>query len=288
MSLKMLPFHCGAKVGRNRTTCLRSSQDGTAWGYEKRSIRRLSGGQRQRVAIARAIIKPATCGTLGWAFVSTWLEVGQTCRYELRELQQQLGICFVFVTHDQEEALAMSDWILSWMTGEIVQSGTLVDIYDEPINHFVATCRWNQISCRNHDWGLRVEFNGKRFEAVDGGMKQNEPVESRHSSRGLAHYCQKKESFKWSRYAALPSGVHMRLSPMTDGNEWMIPQLVRPSLVRNRSGLWTREDIHIKRLNETEEEFDARIEEYVETEGMKQVWSNAIERKRWKQPLNSL
>ena len=60
-------------------------------------------------------------------------------QYELRELQQRLGITFVFVTHDQEEALAMSDWIFVMNEGEIVQSGTPVDIYDEPINHFVAT-----------------------------------------------------------------------------------------------------------------------------------------------------
>ena len=67
------------------------------------------------------------------------LKLRTEMQYELRELQQRLGITFVFVTHDQEEALAMSDWIFVMNDGEIVQSGTPVDIYDEPINHFVAT-----------------------------------------------------------------------------------------------------------------------------------------------------
>ena len=76
-------------------------------------------------------------------------------QYELRELQQRLGITFVFVTHDQEEALAMSDWIFVMNEGEIVQSGTPVDIYDEPINHFVATFyRGVQHPRWSHDRGL--------------------------------------------------------------------------------------------------------------------------------------
>ena len=69
-------------------------------------------------------------------------------QYELRELQQRLGITFVFVTHDQEEALAMSDWIFVMNDGEIVQSGTPVDIYDEPINTLLQPSSANQISCQ--------------------------------------------------------------------------------------------------------------------------------------------
>ena len=108
-------------------------------GYEKRSIRKLSGGQRQRVAIARAIINQPRVVLLDEPLSALDLKLRTDMQYELRELQQRLGITFVFVTHDQEEALAMSDWIFVMNDGEIVQSGTPVDIYDEPINHFVAT-----------------------------------------------------------------------------------------------------------------------------------------------------
>ena len=108
-------------------------------GFEKRSIRKLSGGQRQRVAIARAIVNEPRVVLLDEPLSALDLKLRTDMQYELRELQQRLGITFVFVTHDQEEALAMSDWIFVMNEGEIVQSGTPVDIYDEPINHFVAT-----------------------------------------------------------------------------------------------------------------------------------------------------
>ncbi|HHJ0036547.1 TPA: ABC transporter ATP-binding protein, partial [Streptococcus pyogenes] len=107
-------------------------------GYENRSIQKLSGGQRQRVAIARAIINQPRVVLLDEPLSALDLKLRTEMQYELRELQQRLGITFVFVTHDQEEALAMSDWIFVMNEGEIVQSGTPVDIYDEPINHFVA------------------------------------------------------------------------------------------------------------------------------------------------------
>ena len=95
-------------------------------------------------------------------------------QYELRELQQRLGITFVFVTHDQEEALAMSDWIFVMNDGEIVQSGTPVDIYDEPINHFVATfIGESNILPGTMIEDYLVEFNGKRSKRIDGGMKPN-------------------------------------------------------------------------------------------------------------------
>ncbi|HER4177173.1 TPA: ABC transporter ATP-binding protein, partial [Streptococcus pyogenes] len=107
-------------------------------GFENRSIQKLSGGQRQRVAIARAIINQPRVVLLDEPLSALDLKLRTEMQYELRELQQRLGITFVFVTHDQEEALAMSDWIFVMNEGEIVQSGTPVDIYDEPINHFVA------------------------------------------------------------------------------------------------------------------------------------------------------
>ena len=147
-------------------------------GFEKRPIQKLSGGQRQRVAIARAIINEPRVVLLDEPLSALDLKLRTEMQYELRELQQRLGLTFVFVTPDQEEALAMSDWIFVMNDGEIVQSGTPVDIYDEPINHFVATfIGESNILPGTMIEDYLVEFNGKRFEAVDGGMRPNEAVE---------------------------------------------------------------------------------------------------------------
>ena len=107
-------------------------------GYENREISEMSGGQQQRVAIARAIVNEPDVLLLDEPLSALDLKLRTDMQYELRELQQRLGITFIFVTHDQEEALAMSDWIFVMNKGEIVQSGTPVDIYDEPIDRFVA------------------------------------------------------------------------------------------------------------------------------------------------------
>ena len=100
-------------------------------GYEKREISEMSGGQRQRVAIARAIVNEPKVLLLDEPLSALDLKLRTDMQYELRDLQQRLGITFIFVTHDQEEALAMSDEIFVMNKGKIVQSGTPVDIYDE-------------------------------------------------------------------------------------------------------------------------------------------------------------
>ncbi len=145
-------------------------------------------------------------------------------QYELRELQQRLGITFVFVTHDQEEALAMSDWIFVMNDGEIVQSGTPVDIYDEPINHFVATfIGESNILPGTMIEDYLVEFNGKRFEAVDGGMKPNEPVEVVIRPEDLRITLPEEGKLRVKVDTQLFHGVHYEIIAYDElGNEWMI------------------------------------------------------------------
>lgn len=242
----------------------------------------LSGGQCQRVAIARAIINQPRVVLLDEPLSALDLKLRTEMQYELRELQKRLGITFVFVTHDQEEALAMSDWIFVMNDGEIVQSGTPVDIYDEPINHFVATF----IGESNILPGVMiedylVEFNGKRFESVDGGMRPNEPVEVVIRPEDLQITLPEEGKLQVRVETQLFRGVHYEIIAYDNlGNEWMIHS-TRKAIEGEIIGLdFTPEDIHIMRLNETEEEFDARIEEYVEMEEPEDGLINAIEEER--------
>ena len=251
-------------------------------GFENRAIKKLSGGQRQRVAIARAIINEPRVVLLDEPLSALDLKLRTEMQYELRELQQNLGITFVFVTHDQEEALAMSDWIFVVYDGEIVQSGTPVDIYDEPINHFVATfIGESNILPGKMIEDYLVEFNGKRFEAVDGGMRPNESVEVVIRPEDLQITLPEEGKLQVKVDTQLFRGVHYEIIAFDElGNEWMIHS-THKAIEGEIIGLdFTPEDIHIMRLNETEEEFDARIEEYVDVDEHEDGLINAIEEER--------
>lgn len=237
-------------------------------GFEKRSITKLSGGQKQRVAIARAIIDRPKVLLLDESLSALDMKLRKDMQYELRELQQSLGITFIFVTHDQEEALAMSDWVFIMNEGEIVQSGTPTDIYDEPINHFVADFigESNILNGRMIEDYL-VEFNGQKFEAVDGGMRKNEPIEVVIRPEDIWFTLPDEGKFNVKVDTQLFRGVHYEIVAYDEfNNEWLIHS-THKAIVGERVGLdFDPEAIHIMRLNETEEEFDARIEEYVEEE----------------------
>jgi len=147
-------------------------------GYEKREIVQMSGGQQQRVAIARALVNEPEVLLLDEPLSALDLKLRTDMQYELRELQQRLGITFIFVTHDQEEALAMSDEIFVMSKGEIIQSGTPVDIYDEPINRFVADFIGESNildGIMNEDF--LVSFSGRKFKCVDKGFALNEEID---------------------------------------------------------------------------------------------------------------
>ncbi len=237
-------------------------------GFEKRSITKLSGGQKQRVAIARAIIDRPKVLLLDESLSALDMKLRKDMQYELRELQQSLGITFIFVTHDQEEALAMSDWVFIMNEGEIVQSGTPTDIYDEPINHFVANFigESNILNGKMIEDYL-VEFNGQKFEAVDGGMRKNEPIEVVIRPEDIWFTLPNEGKFNVKVDTQLFRGVHYEIVAYDEfNNEWLIHS-THKAIVGETVGLdFDPEAIHIMRLNESEEEFDARIEEYVEEE----------------------
>ncbi|NLL32593.1 MAG: ABC transporter ATP-binding protein [Enterococcus cecorum] len=260
LKIKKLPKD---EIAKKVTEALRLVQ---LAGYEQREISEMSGGQRQRVAIARAIVNEPKVLLLDEPLSALDLKLRTDMQYELRELQQRLGITFIFVTHDQEEALAMSDEIFVMNKGEIVQSGTPVDIYDEPINHFVADfVGESNIVNGTMIEDYKVEFVGKEFECVDGGMRPNEPVEIVIRPEDLTLTTADKGKLVVKVDTQLFRGVHYEIICYDeDGNEWMVHS-TRKAKVGSQIGLYFEpEDIHDMRFNESEEDFDARLESYEE------------------------
>ena len=147
-------------------------------GYDHRSVNSLSGGQQQRIAIARAIVNRPQVLLLDEPLGALDLKLRKDMQIELKRIQQQVGITFIYVTHDQEEALTMSDTVVVMDKGCIQQIGTPEDIYNEPKNAFVA----DFIGESNIIDGVMVsdgvvKMYGRKFPCLDGGFAPNEPVD---------------------------------------------------------------------------------------------------------------
>ena len=146
--------------------------------YGKRSITAMSGGQQQRVAIARALVNEPKVLLLDEPLGALDLKLRKEMQQELKKIQQEVGITFIYVTHDQEEALTMSDKIVVMKDGEIQQIGSPTDIYNEPVNEYVA----NFIGESNIIDGVMLKdymvmFEDRKFDCVDYGFDENEPVQ---------------------------------------------------------------------------------------------------------------
>ena len=147
-------------------------------GFEYRKIDAMSGGQQQRVAIARAIVNKPRILLLDEPLAALDLKLRQAMQYELKAMQKELGITFIFVTHDQEEALTMSDTIVVMNDGEIQQIGTPEDIYNEPKNRFVANFIGESNIIRGRYLGnKKVEFLDEKFLCVDENFAKDEEVD---------------------------------------------------------------------------------------------------------------
>ena len=147
-------------------------------GYEHKNVTMLSGGQQQRIAIARALVNEPQVLLLDEPLGALDLKLRKEMQYELKKIQQEVGITFIYVTHDQEEALTMSDKIVIMKDGEIQQVGSPQEIYNEPVNRYVA----NFIGESNIISGVMLEdylvkFDDHEFECVDHGFRLNQPVD---------------------------------------------------------------------------------------------------------------
>jgi len=192
-------------------------------GYGTRKITQLSGGQQQRVAIARAIVNKPKLLLLDEPLGSLDLKLRQDMQYELKEMQKELGISFIFVTHDQEEALTMSDTVVVMKDGIIQQIGSPIDIYNEPENRFTA----GFIGESNIVEGIMkkdylVHFGGYDFECVDKGFKENENIDVVVRPEDIVLSSKRKNRITGIVDDITFKGVHYEIIVMVEEKEYII------------------------------------------------------------------
>ncbi len=192
-------------------------------GFENRSVDSLSGGQQQRIAIARAIVNEPKVLLLDEPLGALDLKLRQNMQYELMRLKEELGITFVYVTHDQEEALTMSDTIVVMNQGYIQQIGTPEDIYNEPENAFVA----DFIGHSNILDGIMikdrlVEILGVKMPCVDEGFGQKHPVDVVIRPEDVMLVEPGEGVMEGDITSIIFKGVHYEYDVMANGYEWLV------------------------------------------------------------------
>lgn len=192
-------------------------------GYENRDIEALSGGQQQRVAIARALVNEPKVLLLDEPLGALDMKLRKEMQIELKKIQQKLGITFIFVTHDQEEALTMSDTIVVMNKGEIQQMGSPEDIYNEPANSFVAKF----IGESNIVDGImlddfKVEFGGKIFDCVDKGFEKNEAIEVVIRPEDFEMVKYENGMLKGTVTSIIFKGVHYEIEVKNENHTWIL------------------------------------------------------------------
>ncbi len=192
-------------------------------GYEKRSPNSLSGGQQQRIAIARAIVNEPKVLLLDEPLGALDLKLRQDMQYELIRLKNELGITFIYVTHDQEEALTMSDTIVVMNQGYIQQMGTPQDIYNEPENAFVADFIGDSnIIDATMIQDKVVEILGVKFPCVDEGFGKNQPVDVVIRPEDIVLGAPKEGAMNGVITNLIFKGVHYEMEVLANGFEWLV------------------------------------------------------------------
>lgn len=215
-------------------------------GFEKRQISSLSGGQQQRVAIARALVNEPKVLLLDEPLGALDLKLRKEMQTELKHMQQKLGITFIYVTHDQEEALSMSDTVVVMDKGEIQQMGAPEDIYNEPINSFVAkfigeSNILNGVMIKDY----LVNFCGRNFECVDKGFNINEEIEVVIRPEDIKIVSEDKGMLTGKVTDITFKGVHYEIIVQENENIWLLHNTANVSIGTNIGLDIYPDDIHI-------------------------------------------
>ena len=231
-------------------------------GYEKRMPNQLSGGQQQRIAIARAIVNEPKLLLLDEPLGALDLKLRQDMQYELIRLKNELGITFIYVTHDQEEALTMSDTIVVMNQGYIQQIGTPESIYNEPENAFVADFIGDSNiidSVMIHD--KLVSFLGKKWDCVDTGFGENKPVDVVIRPEDVILKKEGAGTLDGVVSHLIFKGVHYEMEVMAGGFEWLVHSTSMFPVGTKVSISVDPFNIQIMNKPESEDEEAVRIEE---------------------------
>ena len=215
-------------------------------GFENRRINELSGGQQQRVAIARALVNRPKVLLLDEPLGALDLRLRKDMQNELKRIQQQLGITFIYVTHDQEEALAMSDTIVVMDQGKIQQIGTPTDIYNEPKNAFVADFigESNILDGIMHQ-DYVVEFFNRKFKCLDKGFQPMEPVDVVIRPEDVDIVPVEKGQLRGTVTAVTFKGVHYDTIVDFKGFKWLIQTTDYHEVGKEIGIVLNPDDIHI-------------------------------------------
>ena len=230
--------------------------------YEDRDVDSLSGGQQQRVAIARAIVNEPEVLLLDEPLAALDLKMRKDMQMELKEMHQKLGITFVYVTHDQEEALTLSDTIVVMSEGKIQQIGTPMDIYNEPTNAFVADFigESNILNGTMIKDGV-VNFAGHDFECVDKGFGENMPVDVVIRPEDIYIFeVSDAAQLKGTVTSCIFKGVHFEMLVQTkEGYELMVQDYHAFEAGREVGLLVKPFDIHVMKKERTCNTFEGKM-----------------------------
>ena len=229
-------------------------------GFEHRSVTRLSGGQQQRVAIARALISRPRVLLLDEPLGALDLKLRKDMQQELKNIQKQTGITFIFVTHDQEEALSMSDTIVVMSEGKIHQIGSPTDIYNEPSNAFVADFigESNIVPAVMLE-DYKVRFKGLTFKCVDAGFGKNVEVDVVIRPEDIDIVSPEKARVVGKVVSVVFMGVHYEIDVDCGGYEWVVHS-TDYAAVGDTVGISIPPDaIHVMKKTRESNIFDAEV-----------------------------
>lgn len=215
-------------------------------GFEKRDVTSLSGGQQQRVAIARALVNEPKVLLLDEPLGALDAKLRKEMQVELKKIQKEVGITFIYVTHDQEEALSMSDTVVVMNNGEIQQIGTPTDIYNEPENRFVASFIGDSnIIEGNMIRDCLVKFDDIEFECVDKGFKPDEEVEVVLRPEDIDIIDPEKSKLKGEVVSVVFKGVHYEITVRTDKRDYIVQTTDYHEVGLSVGLTFFPEDIHV-------------------------------------------